>query len=268
LNGCLLSDKIGLFAVAGGDIEILMLLEQHGISFIAGIHIAALYHHFSIVEWIYTVNSSLVELSRLRQVLRNAAMSNDVAIGLWLLEEQPCLLEMMNEALEAAAENGSLEFCEMLLGRIDVCPFSVIAAAVRSGGIDLVSRFLSMPGPQFDVHESHELIKEATKGGFLNILQLLLRNDRLVLGSGVSSALLLAARHDRCECIVELLSLPVIDVNFLSPERRSPLHTAIEWGSLAAARILCGHRDINMNIRNGVCSWFPKAFLLSSLYSA
>jgi ankyrin repeat protein len=260
LNNCVLSDRIGMCAIAGGETEILRLLEQHDISFLPSMHIAALYHHFSVLEWICAVNDEGIPLNRLRQTFRNAAISNDVGIGLWLLEEQPFLFEMMSEALESAAENQSIEFCEMLLSRNEICSLPGLAAAVRSGNFDLVSRFLSIPGQAFDASASQELINHATKRGVLNILKLLLRHEKITITKAASSALFFAARHDRCECMIELFDVPVIDVNFVSPEKKTVIHMAIEWGSRSITQILCGHPNININIRNEVSRLFLKAF--------
>jgi ankyrin repeat protein len=131
-----------------------------------------------------------------------------------------------------------------------------VLAAVRSGEIECVAALLADSTP-FGAQQSQELVKQAALAGFFDILRLLLHHEKIESVS-VSAALISAARHDRAECMVELLAVPGIDVNWRSPDKRTPLHTAIDFGSRAIIRILYGRLDINLNIKNGVFLLFFK----------
>jgi hypothetical protein len=145
----------------------------------------------------------------------------------------------------------------MLLARGGACPAAAVVAAIRGSCAELVTRLVSLPWPRFDAGAAQELFKAAARGGFLGILRLLLRHERVAVTRPAAAVLLLAARHDRCECAVELLAA---DVNAAGPDRKTPLHTAIQWGARGVVSIFCGHRDIDVNARNGVSLCFRKEF--------
>jgi hypothetical protein len=117
---------------------------------------------------------------------------------------------------------------------------------------------------RFEVEDSESLIVSAATAGFADILCLVARHPRLSFSPDCSRALFCAARHGYCECVVELLSHPEVDVNWADPNQKSSLHIAIEMGHVAVVRLLCAKVGIDLDFRNAVSFRLFMAFFVNS----
>jgi hypothetical protein len=264
LNGAVLRPRIAMFAIAGGNTEILRILEDRHISFTLYLPIAGLFHRQNVLEWIIEVNQpESMDNDRFSSALEAAAISNNCEAAQWFFEFRPELRTIIPVILSAAAENHATEFCRMILARVELpITFPILIGAVDSGDPELLLFFLAFPGRALDAKQSKKLIVRAADRGFVDCLKVLLEHQRLSLSPKASVALTAAARGDRNECIVELLRISGIDVNYKNREGKAVLHVAVETGNSGILRTICGKRAVDLNIQNRVFHTFPKEFLL------
>jgi hypothetical protein len=261
LNGALLRPRIAMFAIAGGNTEILRILEDRHISFTLYLPIASLFHRQNVLEWIIEVNPPESMDDRFSAALEHAAASNNCEAGQWFFEFKPELRMIIPVILSTAAENHATEFCRMILARFELpITFSILIAAVDSSDPELLLFFLSFPGPALDAKQSKKLIVRAADRGFVDCLRVLLDNRRLSLNPKASAALTAAARGDRNECIVELLRISGINVNYKNREGKTILHVAVEIGNSGILQTICGKQTVDLNVQNRVLHPFPKEF--------
>jgi hypothetical protein len=135
LNGVLLRPRIAMFGIAGGNTEILRILEDRHISFAQYLLIASLFHRQNVMEWIIEVNApESMDADRFSNALEQAAVSDNCEAAQWFFEFTPELRTIIPIILSAAAGNHATEFCRMILSRVELpVTLPILISAIDSG---------------------------------------------------------------------------------------------------------------------------------------
>jgi ankyrin repeat protein len=202
--------SVAQFAVAGGNLEIIRLCQQHSVDFFGTLQIAIQFQRNDIFDWFmesYHGDCSSVFDADGRTGLHAACESNN--------------LYALARCLAAGADPNHSSFCGWTPLRI----------AVRRGHIDCVRLLFGQsdldPNPR-----TNSLVTPlhlAAKHGHLDIAKFLVEHgaDVNAMSQYRCSPLSFAVGHRHVDLVKYLLSLPDVDINVVSIDQSSPLTTSI-----------------------------------------
>jgi ankyrin repeat protein len=259
--------RISVYAVIGGSIEIIRLL-QNEIQYEQALASSIVYHQYAVFEWIdQTLPYPLSEIS-LEAALGDATVHNNVHTFEYYKDRIDRTAEFLQNLLEQALSNGHAEVIFYLLDLIavrleqqvidryvciaaDGCPVSVVEL--------LVSGYHGDPGA---MKEGWRPLQIAAKGGFQELVQYFAGFPNVDLNAGTevaAPALHQAANEGLSEIVKFLLTVEGVDVNARDAKGFTALHCAARWNQMEVLRLLLEVPGIDLSAvddRN-VCLLFP-----------
>jgi len=186
-------NSLSNFAIAGGNIEIIMSCEKNcGLS-IDSLHIAALFHHYNVFQWIYRTKKFDMTLPtpQYSTVLRQAIYSNNLRTFQFCIKNNPDI--SLNGVLRYAALRGSCDIIRymhlmkdhILLDSIDSDGRTPLHNAVKNGHFAAVEALIS--NHCFDINQKDNLgntpLMYAVKSGNYLVVQVLLAAPSIDINS-------------------------------------------------------------------------------------
>lgn len=257
------------YAVAGGNVEIIRLLEQQHVDFESSIQTAAEYDQAEAFFWLDQMifqNLSIRD-NRNRTLLHCAALSNSIEICLYILDQTQEYINEQNNMhitpLVRAALNGSVEVLLILLScpKIDLTikyefERTILHIAAINNDIEIAQIMLSRDDTDVNARDYPLLMTPlfiAAYYGSLNVAKLLLSNpkvDMSIMDRDASTVFQIAAMNGNISIARYLYENYEFDVNHLNNEVKAALHKAIEIDSFDMTAYLLSLPGINVNIQD------------------
>lgn len=258
---CIDSNEMGLihFAIAGGNSEIIRILEQNDVSFIGTPQIAAQFHQHKIFEWLIDNKfSDIFQLDpKFGSIAHNAAISNDLYIFNYLYQSindngADDDDDDKNEINEENLINSNNEI-ECINGRTFDNPNSKGLAplqyAISNGCFDIVyylvsSRKVDLKRVDCDLDNSLHI---ASNCGYSSIAKFILTMEPSLLFmknkkgfNPIQSATIQGHDH----ILSFLLRQENVDINMATDEGKTLLHLAAENGHSSCIKVILRHQGV------------------------
>lgn len=222
------------FAVAGGNLEIIRLLFNSGVSFLSTLPVAASFLHYELFLWIYysfkpDINSIDPKFS---SILHQCASSANFRTLIFLFQTTNCNVNIRNE--------------------IDLTPLHF---AVQNNQILITKILLEHPLIKVNCKNSSSQtpLYIAAMHGYIKIIEMLKKKpgiDPNIRAIDGTTALHQAASNGHANVIQSLFTFPGIEINYKCLNNLTPLHIAAMRGHLQCVKLLCSHEGIEMNARD------------------
>ena len=261
-------DRVGRtvqqFAILGGSLQIVRLLEQQSLSLDQTIDNAIEMHQMEIFEWL----DEQEPIEHVEPHLMTAVMCNNIAVLVHYKEKGVDLGRYAVRLLKQAYVQGYKEtiFCLLHEVLVNELPFYVIDVdeCLRVGAGEarldcikaLVENFENDPNTASD---GWPALHTAARDGRLGLVKYLTTIPDIDINYSTSSAgtaLHQAAKKGRVKILQHLLSCPGINVNAVDSRFRTPLHIAAEWKQFEIAKILLNTPGIDIYAEDGVSFTF------------
>lgn len=242
------------FGVAGGDNEIIRILETSQCSFDGTLRTATQFHYPDLFTFLYTNKEpDLGSDPAVEAIIQSAAKTNNLEAVLFCLENKVNVNYIDADdytALHLAAKYGCDDVIRLLLAHKDIdinsgsnsrTPLDYAAA---NGYAESVRLLLSSPGINVNAKNPFDFtaLQDAAKYGHMEVIKLLLKAPGVDVNSGsaegVLSALHNAITGSYIDIINLLLSVPEIDVNVVDEDGNTPLHHAARMNNTAIINVL------------------------------
>jgi ankyrin repeat protein len=263
------------FAAAGGSVAILSKVYRWGLPATDVMHVAAGYFRTDIFFWV--LEAHVRDLGAESPSYETAALAAAASGNLYLLKY--CLdqgidvnasTSVRKTALHYGCYIGQVEMVRFLLGvpRVDVNALTSdrltpLMLAVQHG--HWIPAALLLGRPEIDVNlknvEDCTALHLGCQAGRIRAVRALLAHPALDVNATinvrfVSNAendwppLFIALRERQMEILQLLVDDPRTDVNFRDPKDDTPLHFALELGSVEAVRILLACQRVKVNLQD------------------
>ena len=268
------------FAIAGGNIEIVRLLEQSGLSFFNSFQTAIEFRQTQIFNWLVNTRENIphfIDASLIAGAATNSieALQIAIEIGADINAKLPYSANgIVQSALFSAAYNGSCDALRILVTRkgIDLyngtqsglTPFH---GAVQSNMLAAVKIFVKIQGLDLNCidKKGRTPLALAAFYGHVEILKFLLQQKDINVNAQTEnkkSPLTLAIQNRKIESIKVLLQDPRVDVNIVDNEMTTPLISCVEWGNFNTLELLLQSQSVDVNacdrIGNTALHWACK----------
>ena len=224
------------FAIAGGNYEIIRILEQKQINFDGSLQIACYFYQNEIFSWLY--NSKFPNLFQYSwgygTVLHQAAKSNNI-------EKALLCMKIMKEK--------SLSYDSFL--HLDV-PTPLQLCAI-SNNVEVMQILLNNniePNEKCDILGETMPIHSAVQNGSLNVLKVLLKQPNILVNERDDigfTPIMIASKMGFLDIIKELLNYPGIDYTIKDQAQRTILHHALQFGHIEICKLLLSLPDLDIN---------------------
>lgn len=232
------------FAVAGGNLEIIRMCEQYNLDFEGTIHIAALFHRFDVLQWLYSTkyhDLNALDFSGMNVLHRSTESANLHAMDL-------CL------------KNGV---------SVDIRTFdgwTPLRIAVRRGHLDATRFILAQKNVDINVRTQQGVapVHLAAKYGDIASLKLLVKKGGLIIDEPSDRGLtpfLLAVLNGHLLVVRYLLQIPEVDIMKRTHEDGTALHLAIysNFKQIAIALLEDSRTDPNALMSNSFSTIYMAA---------
>lgn len=272
------------FAVAGGSIEIIRIIEQRQLSFEGTLQISSLFNQNDIFSWLYETHFQDISLSSYsigkKTVLNEAAISNNIFILKTCINHKVKINRpnaRKSTALHLAAAYNNFDIIDILLGLnhpkldpniINMSGLTPLMIAIQRQNVESVKVFLASYSKnilnqnlniiQIDIEKKSEdnedsyAIHLAAKTGNVTICKLLLekiKNVNVKQKYGYT-ALHIAVSMHHTQVVDELITDQRIDLNVQDSGGWTPLHLAAQFRFSDIAQLLLKNSPrIDVNIR-------------------
>lgn len=238
LNGSNLNIKndegktLAHFAVAGGNLEIIRLIEQSNCSFDGALQIAALYHRNKIFNWLLeTKTQDITSIHpKFGTVFHQASISNNVE-----------LLDYFEQGIDPNIPDSHHR--------------SPLHQAVISNNSESIHNLLDIKGvdPNLRDENGRTPFHLAVYGSTADIIDEFVHKDNLDINASTADGktpLHILAGYDRYNSLHLLLQSDDININGKDREGNTPLHIVAKLGRLQATEQLLNVNDIDVNNQN------------------
>ena len=253
LNGRIRADASPLLAIAGGNKEIIHLLQESGISFGKHLPISIKYHRYEIMEWIFEnykpdpidpcICIEWLNLEAFLYFLKNGFESSS----------------MGRNHLNEACSYGMMHLVEYLIeiegvsaDEIDCCGQSPLYIACKEGFLPLVQYLIDKGAKPNKKTERGFPIHCAAATGSLSLVRYLIEkadaNKSLKSYDG-ETLLHFACESDNPQLIQYLINQD-FDIEANDNRKRRPLHTACLCGNLKVVKFLMEEAGANKDARD------------------
>lgn len=278
-----------MFAIAGGNIEIVRLCEQNGIDLGNSLSIATEYYQHDIFLWIIesykldeklnesNVNDELFDSQKqLTDIFCSAASSNNIYIMKWCINEKHVDINRKNEngmnPLLLAAENGSYESFLLILNNCHNVDINItddkynknaLHYACEHNHSEIVELLMTFNGKKINcVAPGFRMMNAfclACKNGCVSCVRILLRyipEDDLdmLLNShaeiSLATPLHLACWHGHKDIVNILIHEEKVDIISLMDDNRTPLHIAAENRHSEIVSLLVNKEKFLINMKD------------------
>lgn len=260
------------FAVIGGNIEIIRLLEQENAIFDGTIQVAAGFSRYEIFDWLHSIKFPDLDCfdQHRKTIINQAAMQNNVHFLMTCIEGSAKLYFDDNgicTAVAKASSFGSYDFLKFILMHPDAdadrlhVNYHPIDCAAAEGYVEIVELLRHKTQEGYIERNIGKLaffsIKHTKMIRYLMTLpEIDYRNVRNNMGANLIS---LTAEYNNFAFLHEILQWDGLDANEPSKSFVSPLHAALIRCNIKCIYILLNHPDIRFNIKS--CDSFD--FLIS-----
>ena len=254
------TDDIGTspskFAMFGGSLEIVRIIQQLGVAMDDAIDYAIELHRMEMLQWLDEQQPNRTE-KKVSNSLMVAVMHNNISALAYFKETGVDLGKFAIDLLKKAYDREYKEVIFFLLHEVmsNEIPFyamdvnQCLRASVVEAGIDcirvLIENFEYDPNTAPD---GWPALHKAARNGRLEAVKYLTSVPYIDINySSVSAgtALHQAAMKGREKVVKHLLSCPGIDVNAVDSRFRTPLHVAAECEELEIAKLLLAHPGVD-----------------------
>ncbi|KAK8890051.1 hypothetical protein M9Y10_034810 [Tritrichomonas musculus] len=264
------------FAIAGGNTEIIRILDQNDVSFVGTPQIAAQYHRHDILEWLIDTKFHDISLldPKFGSIAHNAAISNNLYVFNYLQTQgndtEDQVQNNENKWIDApnskgltplhyAVSNGCFDTVYYLIStnKADVnktdSDLDTPLHIASYSGYSAVLRFLLITGPKSVLLKNKKglnPIQIATMNGHDHILQTLLKRkdiDINMTNDDGKTLLHLAVERGHSECLKVILSHQGVFISAHDNEGRTPLHDAAFKDHYECVKILLERKGIDIN---------------------
>lgn len=216
------------FCVAGNSIECFNIIKNKNCDFSNALHIAALFHHYSLFQHIYRshVHDLTIVSDLYGTILQNAVSSNNIRLLKFLVENNSVSFD--EENLRYAANVGSREVFSYFISKKTLN----VNAADNEGRTPLII---------------------AAKSGHFSIIHELLNCPDLDINKRDkegNTALIIAAKNSDATSIVTLMISDKLDLNAQDSEGNTALHIGSLDNCLDVVKALCASERIDPNVLN------------------
>lgn len=281
-----LKRPLSLFAVAGGCIEIIRIIEQKQLSFEGALQIASLFHRNEILCWLHETLFQKVSLSQYsngkKTVLNQASISNNLFAVDFCLKKKVKINQQnarKSTALHLAAAYNNFDVIQTILGRnhskldpniINIAGMTPLMTAVQRQNIEAVGTFLDYYNKNIsnsniikidlekksDNNEKDFTIHIAAKTGNADIFGLILRSTKNVNVKQKYgyTAMHIAVSMHHTKVVQELIRDERVDVNAKDSAGWTPLHLAAQFGFEDVVKLLvklAPRIDLNAKTHDG-----------------
>lgn len=218
-------NKIGAFAIAGANSEIIHICEQKGATFDNTLKIAVAFHHHELFNWLIETKN---QFKITEEVVQNCFLYSNFTILKQLINEQRIPL---NDILLLSAESSQLSLFELItnLPGIDIDhKNSKGQTSLHFGCLNDDSKLVNF-------------ILNCKLSSFVDVNSKIIHED--------VSPLHITCQNGNIESTKLLLSHPKIDVNSETfyTNRMTPLHFACKFGNYEIVSLLVKNESIRIN---------------------
>lgn len=269
------------FAVAGGSIEIIRIIEQRQLSFEGTLQISTLFNRNDIFSWLYESHFQNISLSTYstgkRTVLNEASISNNFFVLKTCIKHKVKINKpnaRKSTALHLAAAYNNYDIIDILLGLnhpkldpniINISGLTPLMIAIQRENVESVNVFLSYFSKNISLNAIHINIEKksednensyaihlAAKTGNVKIFKSLLekiKNVNVKQKYGYT-ALHIAVSMHHTQIVNELLNDQRVDLNAQDDGGWTPLHLASQFGfcDIVKLFVICVPR-VDLKIR-------------------
>jgi ankyrin repeat protein len=222
--------RLAQFAIAGGNIEIIRLCQQHDVDFFGALHTAVTFHRNDLFDWLCShvyPDSTVLDLSG-HNLLHTACEYNN--------------LYAMRRVVEAGVDVNDETFNEWTPLRI----------AVRRGLVDPVRFLLSVPSLDINPRSRAGVtpFHLTAKRGDLTIAAYLVARDDVDVDSSSEDGmtpLFHAIMGNHPAFVAFLLELPGVDVNRRGPDNFTPLMASLMYDLQKISKLLIKNPRVDIN---------------------
>lgn len=224
---------LSMFAVAGGNIQIVRFAQNTSDTFDASLQVAALYHHNTAFTTIQKWKNAEVDVPDRfgKLILTTAASANNISVTLFCLRAGMPVNTSEPfgwTPLHTAAEQGMIDMCRILLKYADIDPNikdtwggTALHLAADRVHPKLIKFFLSKKRINVNAQDSE---------------------NNTPLHAAVNSGVLNAVKP--------FMKCPRVDVNLQNIKGLTPLHIAVKNGDVSIIQLLVSHPQINYEIKD------------------
>lgn len=256
--------SIVALAVAGGNVEILRLLEQANVDFDTCIHDAAEFDQYDAFVWLdQMIFQDLSILDFLyRTVLHSAAISNSIDMALYVLDHTFDGINSKDisnvSPIFRSALNGSIEIMEIFfhvpgisVNSCNAFEQNVLHIAAIYNDVEITKTLIQ--NPEINVNEIDSLhrgtpLALAVKNGCTEVARILLEvSDTSISDAEGNTLVHIAAAHNHLEILKFMVDEKKMDVNLKNVENDTPLCLAIDQNCIDVVKYLVTVPDLNIN---------------------
>lgn len=253
------------FAIAGGNSEIVRILQQKQAKFSHCFRIAAAFHQNSTFKWLY----GILEQPKKNNIFEAAVEYGNVEIIRYLVEQgyNPNVINQYgNTALFSAIYRKQLDSFIALLS-IKTVDFNFLSktgdrpifVAIRSNDQEIMQKLLSIPSIDVNVLDrfGNSPLMLAIQNDFNKIAQMIVSHPSLKLDSTVTTSRYSRIAsdtmfhylmgHSSIEVMKSILERKDVDPNIVDKMGRTPLLLAIEKKNEEMVKLLLEHPKVDVN---------------------
>lgn len=248
-----------IYAVYGGSIEIIRLIEQNGVQFTKMIFEAASYHKHELFNWMMNYEDVSEVTNAKGLTLNYTCIKSNNFIDLMKCSECPIDIQGFT-VLHEAAKKGRTSMLKFLIenqklssiiNNIDAIGFTPIAYAAERGRFHAFKYLLKVDDIDINIndHNGKSVFYHAASSSNKCTRELLMMNDGNydIPDSTGMTPLICATCANAVKTVKMLLVLPYIEINHRDFKSWTALHYAAQRGYRKIARLLIEHPRCDRN---------------------
>ena len=242
------------YAFAGGNFEIVRLLESKNASFKGAIQIAVQHHQHQLFDWLMESKFSNLEDKddELYSIIHYAAMSNNMYVCMYMIDLFNSDDDELFDTTDFHAKNKSLK---TLFNRPANNGLTPLYYAVCNGCFDMVYFLLTSHYASIltRFRDQNTILHVAAHEGNPLICKFLLSIDTNmlnILNSGLLNPIQISVIKGHDEVVSIFLKQPNFDINMKNQLQRTLLHLAITSNHYSCAKILLQKQNVYLSPRD------------------